>query len=210
MGQCGGWSPRRPPPGFDCGAAEKTVEHWICASPELMQADERLTHAYRTAQAKPDGDAAIAALRAAQLRWLRQRNRCEDVACGRLRTSNAQKICRLPTGVCGCWMRRASPRCLHRTLPHINDTVGVLNIALRRAQPAAFQVELYVDPADVRPWTSGGPGVRMMCWPPDRRPKATLRGLNTPRAHGVTRFARRTRRPARLHPAALCAWQGCR
>ena len=34
----------------------------------------------RTAQAKPDGDAAIAALRAAQ-RWLRQRNRCEDVAC---------------------------------------------------------------------------------------------------------------------------------
>mgnify|MGYP000343644869 CR=1 FL=1 len=37
-----------------------------------------------------------------------------------------------------------------RTLPHINDTVGVWNIALRRAQPAAFQVELYVDPADAR------------------------------------------------------------
>ncbi|MBP8140657.1 MAG: hypothetical protein KAY02_01745, partial [Acidovorax sp.] len=61
LGVCGwasaqGLEPSAPTLGFDCGAAEKTVEHWICASPELMQADERLTHAYRTAQAKPDGD----------------------------------------------------------------------------------------------------------------------------------------------------------
>ena len=37
-------------------------------------------------------------------------------------------------------------------------------------------------------WTSGGPGVRMMCWPPDRR-EGTLRGFEYPRAHGVMRFA---------------------
>lgn len=39
----------RPTPSFDCSAAQKTVEHWVCASPELMQADQRLNEVYRTA-----------------------------------------------------------------------------------------------------------------------------------------------------------------
>ena len=70
-----------PSPGFDCAAAQKTVEHWVCASPELMQADQRLNAVYRIALAKPDGDAALAALRAGQLRWWRQRNRCDTPDC---------------------------------------------------------------------------------------------------------------------------------
>ncbi|MBP6297605.1 MAG: DUF1311 domain-containing protein [Acidovorax sp.] len=176
--------PSAPTPGFDCGAAGKTVEHWICASPELMQADERLTHAYRTAQAKPDGDAAIAALRAAQLRWLRQRNRCEDVACVAAAYQQRTEDLQASNRRVRVLDAKGIAPVFTRTLPHINDTVGVWNIALRRAQPAAFQVELYVDPADARPWTSGGPGVRMMCWPPDRREGYASRFEYTTRSWG--------------------------
>lgn len=156
-------------PGFDCAAAEKTVEHWICASPQLALADVRLSEAYRIAQAKPDGDAVLAALRVAQLRWLRQRNRCEDVACVAAayaqRTQELQAANRHVQVLDGPDFAPV----FSRTLPHINDTRGVWGIPLRRSQPTAFQVELYIDPADARPWTSGGPGVRMVCWPPDRR-----------------------------------------
>ena len=62
-------------------------------------------------------------LRAAQLRWLRQRNRCQTWRVWRLRTSNAQKICRLPTGVWVLDAKGIAP-VFSRTLPHINDTVG--------------------------------------------------------------------------------------
>ncbi len=158
-----------PAPGFDCAAAEKTVEHWICASPDLAQADGRLSEAYRIAQAKPDGHAALAALRGAQLRWLRQRNRCDDAACVAAayaqRTQELQAANRRVQVLDGPGFAPV----FSRTLPHINDTRGVWGIPLRRSQPAAFQVELYIDPADARPWRDGGPGVRMMCWPPDRR-----------------------------------------
>ncbi|MBU0746550.1 MAG: DUF1311 domain-containing protein [Gammaproteobacteria bacterium] len=174
LGMCSGASaqapePSAPTPAFDCNAAEKTVEHWICASPELMQADVRLTKAYQTALAKPDGDAELAALRTGQLRWLRLRNRCEDVACVaaayRQRTADLQAVNRSVRVL----NAEGFAPVFSRTLPHINDTRGVGGIALRRAQPAAFQVELYIDPADARPWRDGGPGVRMVCWPPDRR-----------------------------------------
>ena len=173
----GAWSPAgaqapepaAPVPAFDCRAAEKTVEHWVCASPELTHADNRLNDAYRIAQAKPDDDAALAALRAAQLRWLRLRNRCEDVAC--VAAAYARRIAELQTSnraVLSLGPQGFAP-VFSRTLPHINDTRGVWGIPLRRSQPTAFQVELHIDPADARPWRDGGPGVRMVCWPPDRR-----------------------------------------
>lgn len=158
-----------PTPGFDCQQAEKVVEHWICASPELMQADLRLSDIYRTAQAKPDGDAALTALRAAQLRWLRLRNRCESQDCvaqayarrtDELRASNRRVL--VQDG-------KAFAPVFTRTLAQVNDTRAVHGIPLRRAQPAAFAVELHIDPQDARPWREGGPGARIACWPPDRR-----------------------------------------
>ncbi len=161
--------PSAPIPGFDCRAAEKTVEHWVCASPELTQADNGLNEAYRIAQAKPDRDAALAALRAAQLRWLRLRNRCEEVACvAAAYARRTQELQASNRAVLALGAQDFAP-VFSRTLPHINDTRGVWGIPLRRSQPTAFQVELYIDPADARPWRDGGPGVRMVCWPPDRR-----------------------------------------
>lgn len=156
-------------PAFDCRAAEQTVEHWICASPELMLADRRLTEAYQIARAKPDGDAALRAVRAEQLRWLRQRNRCEDTRC--VAAVYAQRIAALQianTRVQVLDGEGFAP-VFSRVLPPVNDTRGVWGIPLRRAQPTAFQVELYIDPADERPRSVGGPGVQMACWPPDRR-----------------------------------------
>lgn len=176
--------PPVPTPSFDCAAAAKTVEHWICASPDLMQADLHLSEAYQAAQAKPDGDAALAALRAVQLRWLRQRNRCEDEACVAaayaLRTQELQAANRRVRVLDGPDFAPV----FSRTLPHINDTRGVWGIPLRRSEPTAFQVELYIDPADARPWTRGGPGVRMVCWPPDRREGYAARFEYTTRSWG--------------------------
>ena len=158
-----------PSPGFDCQQAEKVVEHWICASPALMQADQRLNDTYRAALAKPDGDAALAALRVDQQRWLRQRNRCESQDC--VAAAYAQRTVELQTA-----NRRvlvldgaAFAPVFSRTLPHVNDTRAVSGIPLRRAEPTAFQVVLMIDPADARPWRDGGPGARMACWPPDRK-----------------------------------------
>ena len=158
-----------PTPGFDCRQAEKVVEHWICASPELMQADLRLSETYRIARAKPDGDVALAALRTGQLRWLRARNRCASQDCVAQayarRTAELQAANRRVLVLDGM----AFAPVFSRTLEQVNDSRVVSGMALRRAQPTAFQVELSIDPRDVRPWRDGGPGARIACWPPDRR-----------------------------------------
>ena len=158
-----------PTPGFDCQHAEKVVEHWNCASPELMQADRRLSAVYRIAQSKPDGGAALAALRAVQLRWLRARNRCETQDCVAQayaqRTAELQAANRRALVLGG----EAFAPVFSRTLAHVNDTRVVHGIPLRSGQPAAFHVELHIDPQDARPWREGGPGARIACWPPDRR-----------------------------------------
>lgn len=156
-------------PSFDCRQAEKVVEHWICASPALTQADQRLNDAYRTALAKPDGDAALAAVRAGQLRWLRQRNRCDSPDCVAAayarRTAELQAANRRFLVLDGA----AFAPVFSHTLPYVNDTRAVSGILLRRAEPTAFQVVLAIDPADARPWREGGPGARLACWPPDRQ-----------------------------------------
>ena len=162
-------APVEPSPGFDCSAAQKTVEHWICASPDLMKADRRLNEVYRTAMAKPDGDAALATLRDGQLRWWRQRNRCDSPDCVAAayarRTADLQTSNRRVLVLSG---KEFAP-VFSRTLPHVNDTRVVSGIALRRAVPTAFHLELTIDPADARPWRDGGPGARVACWPPDRQ-----------------------------------------
>ena len=156
-------------PSFDCQQAEKVVEHWICASPTLALADQRLNEVYRAAQAKPDGDAALAAVRAGQLRWWRQRNRCDSQDCVAAayaqRTAELQAANRRVQVLSG----QAFAPVFSRTLPQVNDTRVVSGIPLRRAVSTVFQVELMIDPADARPWREGGPGARIACWPPDRK-----------------------------------------
>lgn len=158
-----------PSPGFDCRAAQTTAEHWVCASPELMQADQRLNAVYRIALAKPDGDAALVNLRADQLRWWRQRNRCDTTDCVAAayvqRTAELQASNRRVLVLGG----KGFTPVFSRTLPYVNDTRVVSGMALRRAVPTAFQLELTIDPADARPWKEGGPGARVSCWPPDRQ-----------------------------------------
>lgn len=159
--------PAAPRPGFDCQRASKPVEQWICASPDLAQADERLNELYRTAQAKPDGDAALAALRAAQLRWLRERNRCETAEC--VVDVYARRTTALQAANGRVQQRQGQPfvPVFSRAVPSVNDTRVIPGITLRRAQATAFQVELYTDPRDARPWAHGGPGARILCRPPD-------------------------------------------
>jgi hypothetical protein len=99
-----------------------------------MQADQRLTEAYKTAQAKPDGDAALAALRAGQLRWLRVRNRCESQGC--VAEAYARRIAELQASnrrVLALDGKAFVP-VFSRTLAQVNDTRAVHGIPLRRAQ----------------------------------------------------------------------------
>ncbi|WP_313313260.1 lysozyme inhibitor LprI family protein [Pulveribacter sp.] len=158
-----------PGPGFDCRQAQRVVEHWICADHALMQADQRLNASYRTALAKPDGDAARAAVRAGQLRWLRQRNRCDSPDC--VAAAYAQRTAELQTANHRVRVLdgEAFAPVFSRVLPYVNDTRAVSGILLRRAEPTAFEVVLTIDPDDAGPWREGGPGVRMACWPPDRQ-----------------------------------------
>ena len=158
-----------PRPAFDCRLAEKVVEHWICASPPLMYADERLAAAYRIAAAKPDGDNALKALRAAQLRWLRERNRCDTSEC--VAAAYARRTGELQQANQRVWVLGAGDGVpvFTRTLPHVHDTRVVGGMALRSDVPTAYQLELTIDPSDARPWREGGPGARVACWPPDHK-----------------------------------------
>ncbi|UEP53265.1 lysozyme inhibitor LprI family protein [Burkholderia ambifaria] len=65
--------------GFDCTKAASPTEKAICADPGLSSLDGQLATAWKKALAK-GGD--TAALKAAQLQWLMQRDRCgNDVLC---------------------------------------------------------------------------------------------------------------------------------
>ncbi|WP_175957429.1 lysozyme inhibitor LprI family protein [Burkholderia sp. BCC0405] len=65
--------------GFDCAKAVSPTEKAICADAALSKLDGDLTAAWKQALAK-GGD--TAALRAAQLKWLKQRDRCDaDASC---------------------------------------------------------------------------------------------------------------------------------
>ncbi|WP_440111237.1 lysozyme inhibitor LprI family protein [Acidovorax sp. BL-A-41-H1] len=165
--------PEQPPdastPAFDCQRASKAVERWICTTPALALADQQLSQVYVTAQSKPDDDAALAALRRAQLRWLRERNRCEAPDC--VAASYARRTSTLEAGNARVQRVQGQPfePVFSRTVPNVNDTRAISGIVLQRAQATAYQVELYTDPKDARRWAHGGPGARIACWPPDRQ-----------------------------------------
>jgi len=63
---------------FDCAKAQSKVEHMICDNPEISKLDDELNAAYKAAvQDKTQADT----IRQAQRQWLKERNRCEVVAC---------------------------------------------------------------------------------------------------------------------------------
>ena len=158
-----------PSPGFDCQRASRPVEQWICADPGLAEADERLNGLYRIALAKPDGDSAVAQLRAQQLRWLRERNRCNSPQC--VAAAYAQRGAALETAnrrVLTLQGQRFEP-VFSRVVPFVDDTRVLSGLRLQAAEATALQVELYTDARDARPWAHGGPGARIHCRPPDWR-----------------------------------------
>lgn len=64
---------------FDCAKAASPSEKTICATPELSNLDSQLAVAWKNAVATSPN---AAALKSAQLQWLRQRNACgQDAAC---------------------------------------------------------------------------------------------------------------------------------
>ena len=66
---------------FDCGKATTKVEKMICGDVELSKMDEELNGAYKTAQ---QNEKQADSVRQAQKAWLKERNRCSDVACMKL------------------------------------------------------------------------------------------------------------------------------
>lgn len=64
---------------FDCTKAAAKVEKLICADPAVSELDSSLANEYKAAQMR---DGAPAALKTAQLAWLKsKRNTCADIAC---------------------------------------------------------------------------------------------------------------------------------
>lgn len=60
---------------FDCGKASTLIENAICTNPELSRQDEVLARAYQAAL-KQDPS-----VKADQIAWLKERNRCTDERC---------------------------------------------------------------------------------------------------------------------------------
>jgi uncharacterized protein YecT (DUF1311 family) len=78
---------------FDCAKATTQIEKSICVEPGLSRLDGELGHLYESARhTAPDP----ASLKAEQVRWLEERNRCEDEGC--LRKSYESRIAQLRAG----------------------------------------------------------------------------------------------------------------
>lgn len=176
----------QPATGFDCSQAQRTVEHWICAQPELAEADARLSEWYEhvlAQQADPQ------ALRQQQLRWLRQRNRCESPACVADAYRQREHALRTLHQQVYHWGPAAWNPVFDRVLPDIHDTRVVGGLRLYDTAPRTYRLELYIDPADDRPWAQSGPGVQLLCFPPDAREGYASRFQHAARSFGM-RFAR--------------------
>lgn len=64
---------------FDCRKAGTVVERLICSDPELSSLDESLARAYKSV--RNSGLVDKGQLKADQVKWLRQRDRCRDADC---------------------------------------------------------------------------------------------------------------------------------
>jgi hypothetical protein len=68
-----------PKPGFNCAKASSNVEHLICNLPGLAKADQEMSVLYHQKMAANPNESAQ--IRRQQLGFLRQRDRCPDLAC---------------------------------------------------------------------------------------------------------------------------------
>lgn len=76
---------------FDCAKAETGVEKLICSDAELSKLDDALALAYSAALRLNDNPMAV---QQAQKQWLKERDRCSDIAC--VKTLYASRITSLP------------------------------------------------------------------------------------------------------------------
>lgn len=176
-------------PAFDCAQAQRTAEHWICAQPDLAAADARLDALYGHVLAQ---QADPRPLQQEQRRWLRQRNGCETPACvAEAYRQREAVLTRLHQKVYP-WGAAPWNPVFERVLPDVIDTRVVGGVRLRDTAPRTYRLELYIDPADDRPWAHGGPGAQMLCFPPDAREGYTSRFQHHVRSQGLG-FARMER-----------------
>lgn len=63
---------------FDCGKAQRKVEHLICDNPEISKLDDDLAASYKAAL---QGQRQVDAIKQAPKQWLKERNVCPDVDC---------------------------------------------------------------------------------------------------------------------------------
>ena len=66
-----------PEPSFDCSKRTTVIEHTICDSPELSAADATMATLYTAAKTSAFGHGASSQA-AAQVRWLKERDRCSE------------------------------------------------------------------------------------------------------------------------------------
>ncbi|GAA0773905.1 DUF1311 domain-containing protein [Roseibium denhamense] len=88
-------------PAFDCGKAEGAAEKLICANADLAELDQTLAQVFQAAvnvtETFPDGQAALAELRAYQRGWVKGRDECwkadDELSC--IQSSYQRRIAEL-------------------------------------------------------------------------------------------------------------------
>lgn len=63
---------------FDCGKAQRKIEHLICDNPEISKLDDELSVAYKSTL---QDQVQVDSIKQTQKQWLKVRNGCDDAAC---------------------------------------------------------------------------------------------------------------------------------
>jgi len=156
-------------PSFQCHQARTVIEQWICDDAALAGADLALASAYA---ALADRSPSPSTLRTGQRRWLRERNRCGEIDCVKLRyqerTAQLEEALQAVQVLPNFPLLTLPPASIHR-IARINDTY-VLTLSLPpAARRQSYQWEFYPDPGDREHLFSEGPFAGIHCKPPDAR-----------------------------------------
>nr|WP_319566449.1 lysozyme inhibitor LprI family protein [uncultured Rhodoferax sp.] len=85
---------------FDCSKGQSKVEQLICDNPEISKLDEELHASY---QATLQNQANAAAIKQTQKQWLKERDRCVDVACVKSAYAKRLSYTSAPPTTSGYW-----------------------------------------------------------------------------------------------------------
>jgi uncharacterized protein YecT (DUF1311 family) len=156
-------------PSFSCQDAKTQIEKWICKDPALGTADSEMAAAYNDLKSRSDD---ASSLYSSQIKWLEERNRCQDAKCVALayQLRNTVLTRELDTDKdLGAFSWATLPPNYIKRINAINDTYTLRFNIPAYAKHQKLNLEFYPDPNDYRMVFDEGPYAEILCTPPDAK-----------------------------------------